>query len=54
MATTADALSITVLVTLWLRPLSSGRRFAFAGPFAMAAFVALQGVAHYVLRGVED
>jgi hypothetical protein len=32
----------------------SGRPIGFTGPLALAAFVALQGVAHYVPRKVED
>ena len=53
-ATTANTLSIAILVTIWLQPMLSGRPVSFTGPVAVAAFVALQGLAHYVLRGVED
>jgi hypothetical protein len=53
-ATTANALSITVVVTAWLQPMLSGRPIDFAAPLAGAAFVVLQGLAHYVLRKVED
>jgi hypothetical protein len=53
-ATTANALSITLLVTLWLQPMLSGRGGSFAGSVAIAGFIALQGVAHYVLNRVED
>jgi hypothetical protein len=53
-ATTANALSITLLVTLWLQPMLSGRIVSFMGPFAIAGFLVLQGVAHYVLNRVED
>jgi len=53
-ATTANALSITMVVTAWLQPMLSGRPIGLAGPFAAAAFVVLQGLAHYVLRKVED
>ncbi len=53
-ATTANALSITLLVTIWLQPLLSGRPAGLAGPVAAVVFVALQGAAHYVLRKVED
>ncbi len=53
-ATTANALSITTLVTMWLQPMLSGRPIGLAGPLAGVAFVVLQGFAHYVLRRVED
>jgi hypothetical protein len=53
-ATTANALSITLLVTIWLQPVLSGRSAGLAGPLAALVFVALQGAAHYVLRKVED
>ena len=53
-ATTANALSITLLVTLWLQPMLSGRAAGFTGPLALAGFIVLQGVAHYVLNRVED
>ncbi|KQY35785.1 hypothetical protein ASD38_04320 [Caulobacter sp. Root487D2Y] len=53
-ATTANALSITLLVTLWLQPMLSGRAAGFAGPGALAGFIALQALAHYVLNRVED
>jgi len=53
-ATTANALSITLLVTIWLQPLLSGRPIGLAAPVAALVFVALQGAAHYVLRKVED
>ena len=53
-ATTANALSITLLVTIWLQPIMSGRPVGLAGPVAVLVFVALQGAAHYVLRKVED
>ena len=53
-ATTANPLSITLLVTLWLQPMLSGRAAGFAGPVALAGFIALQGLAHYVLNRVED
>ncbi len=54
LATTANALSITMLVTIWLQPMLSGQSVGFAGPVAIAGFVALQAVAHYVLHKVED
>jgi hypothetical protein len=53
-AATANALSITLLVTIWLQPMLSGRPAGLAGPLAALVFVALQGAAHYVLRKVED
>jgi hypothetical protein len=53
-ATTANALSITLLVTIWLQPVMSGRPVGLAGPVAAVIFVALQGAAHYILRKVED
>jgi len=53
-ATTANALSIAVLVTIWLQPLLSGRAAGFAGPVAVAVFVVFQAIAHYVLQRVED
>lgn len=53
-ATTANALSITMVVTIWLQPMLSGRPLGFAGPLAGLAFIVLQGLAHYVLRMVED
>jgi hypothetical protein len=53
-ATTANAISITLLVTIWLQPMMSGRPVGLAGPLAAVVFVALQGAAHYVLRKVED
>ncbi len=53
-ATTANALSLAILVTFWLQPMFSGRAASFSGPVAIGVFVALQGLAHYVLRGVED
>jgi hypothetical protein len=53
-ATTANALSITLFVTIWLQSLLSGRPLGLAGPVAAVVFVVLQGAAHYVLRKVED
>ncbi|EJL34543.1 hypothetical protein PMI01_01600 [Caulobacter sp. AP07] len=53
-AATANALSITLLVTIWLQPVLSGRPAGLAAPLATLVFVALQGAAHYVLRKVED
>ena len=53
-ATTANALSITLLVTIWLQPVMSGRPVGLAGPVAAVVFVVLRGAAHYVLRKVED
>jgi hypothetical protein len=53
-ATTANALSITMVVTIWLQPMLSGRPLGFSGPLAGLAFIVLQGLAHYVLRKVED
>ncbi len=53
-ATTANAISITLLVTIWLQPVMSGRPVGLAGLVAVLVFVALQGAAHYVLRKVED
>jgi len=52
-ATTANALSIAILITIWLQPMLSGRTVGLTGPIAIGVFVALQGVAHYVLRRVE-
>jgi hypothetical protein len=53
-ATTANALSIAILVTIWLQPMLSGRAPGFSGPIAVGAFIALQALAHYVLSRVED
>jgi len=53
-ATTANALSIAILVTIWLQPMLSGRAVGFTGPLVLAGFIALQGLAHYVLNRVED
>jgi hypothetical protein len=54
LATTGNALSIAMLVTASLQPAFSGRPVGASGAVALAAFVALQGPAHYVLRKVED
>lgn len=53
-ATTGNALSIAMLVTVCLQPMSSGRTVGLAGASAVAAFIALQVAAHYVLRKMED
>jgi hypothetical protein len=53
-ATTANALSIAMLLTTGLQPAFSGKPIGASGIIGMAAFVALQGVGHYVLRRVED
>ena len=53
-ATTGNALSIAMLVTANLQPVLSGRPVGLGGVVAVVAFVALQGLAHYVLRKVED
>jgi hypothetical protein len=53
-ATTANALSIAILVSIWLQPVLSGRAVGFSGPVAGGVFIVLQGLAHYVLRKVED
>jgi hypothetical protein len=53
-ATTGNALSITMLFTAGLQPMLSGRPFGLGGLIGVTAFVALQGLAHYVLRKVED
>lgn len=49
-ATTANALSIAIVITVWLQPMLSGRAAGLTGPLVIAAFVALQSLAHYVLR----
>jgi len=54
LATTGNALSIAMLVTVFLQPVSSGRAVGLAGVSAVAAFIALQVAAHYVLRKMED
>lgn len=43
-----------MLVTVFLQPVSSGRTVGLAGASAVAAFIALQVAAHYVLRKMED
>ncbi len=53
-ATTANALSIAMLVTVCVQPMSSGRAIGLAGASAIVAFIALQVAAHYVLRKMED
>ena len=53
-ATTGNALSITMLVTASLQPAFSGKPVGVGAAMGLAAFVALQTVAHYVLRKVED
>jgi len=54
LATTGNALSITMLVTTSLQPAFSGKPAGVSGAIGLAAFVALQGLTHYVLRKVED
>lgn len=54
MATTSNALSITMLVTASLQPMLTGRPMAAGAMVGLAAFIALQGLAHYILRKVED
>ncbi|PXA79627.1 hypothetical protein DMC25_21650 [Caulobacter sp. D4A] len=53
-ATTANALSIAMLITAAIQPMTSGRPLGFGAFVAAAAFIVLQGLAHYVLRKVED
>lgn len=53
-ATTSNALSITMLVTASLQPMLTGRPMAAGAMVGLAAFIALQGLAHYILRKVED
>ena len=54
LATTGNALSIAMLVTASLQPALSGKSIGASGAVGLAAFVALQGLAHYILRKVED
>jgi hypothetical protein len=54
LATTGNALSIAMLVTASLQPAFSGKTVGVSGAIGLAAFVALQGLAHYILRKVED
>jgi hypothetical protein len=53
-ATTCNALSVTLLISAGLQPLMAGHfnpsNFVGAG----AAFIALQVVLHYILRELED
>lgn len=53
-ATTCNAASVAMLISVGLQPLMAGR-FSLPGfVFGGVVFVALQGVLHYVLRYVED
>jgi hypothetical protein len=53
-ATTCNAVSVAFFITAGLQPLMAGRYNLLGALAAAVAFVAFQGVLHYILGQVED
>ncbi len=53
-ATTLNAVAVSVFVYAILQPVMSGRLDLASLGGALAAFIVLQGVLHYILKQVED
>lgn len=54
MATTLNAISVAVLVTMVIQPAATNHFSGAAFPLAVFAFLVLQLLLHYVLGRVED
>lgn len=54
MATTLNAISVAILVTMVFQPVATNHFSCAAVPLAVFAFLVLQVLLHYVLGRVED
>lgn len=53
-ATTCNAVAVSVFVYAILQPIMSGRLNIVSVGSALTVFIVLQGVLHYILEHVED
>ena len=53
-ATTCNAMSVALVVSIMVQPLTAGRINATSTVAALTAFVVFQGLLHYLLGLVED
>jgi hypothetical protein len=53
-ATTCNAMSVALVISIIVQPLNNGRVDVASTLLALTAFVVFQGLLHYLLGRVED